>query len=53
VGVLLGPSLALRVWASASARRSSIFWDEPNGAVRLGSGDLHPHYFYSSIDPRV
>jgi 4-amino-4-deoxy-L-arabinose transferase-like glycosyltransferase len=47
-GVLL-VSLALRVYGVGFGLPDLYYWDEPtvvNRAVRFGSGDLNPHYFY-------
>jgi hypothetical protein len=42
-------ALALRVWGLRFGLPELYYWDEPtvvNRAMRFGTGDLNPHYFY-------
>ncbi len=42
-------ALALRVWGVGFGLPQLYYWDEPtvvNRAMRFGTGDLNPHYFY-------
>jgi len=48
-GLLLGLALGLRVYGINFGLPQLYYWDEPTvvqRAIRFGSGDLNPHFFY-------
>ena len=48
IGILL-LAFFVRVWGNKFGLPQLYYWDEPtvvNRAIRFGSGDLNPHFFY-------